>query len=98
MLEQKQCCEPMCKAALCECCPQFECESCEGTFCLEHKQVVTFAGASVAACGECAMWLRFADSLPDEQVPACVECGTVRKVAESEREFGRSVVCCGKVA
>src|ERR1700693_524598 len=39
-LETTDCPNPSCKVRLCSCCPQFQCDGCQGHFCLNHRNLV----------------------------------------------------------
>ena len=91
MLNQRLCADPFCRAPLCEACPQFQCEACDGVFCLQHQD-------SSGYCFECAAVLAAEALIPDDPLPSCAVCGVVRKVAQSEIAAGRKVACCGEAA
>jgi hypothetical protein len=91
MLKQRLCADPFCRAPLCEVCPQFQCEVCDGVFCLAHQDASGY-------CAECAAVLAAEALIPDDPLPACAACGVVRKVAQSEIAAGRKVACCGEAA
>lgn len=68
------CAQLHCGTELCESCPQFVCEVCDGLFCLDHMVN--------GMCPECAMWLAFDESLPDEP-------GVCRPRREVQSEGGK---------
>jgi hypothetical protein len=92
MLKQHRCDWQGCEVELCESCPQFQCEVCDGVMCLSHQDRAS------GYCFECAEVLALEALVPDEPLPACAACGVVRKVAQSEIRAGRKVACCGEAA
>jgi hypothetical protein len=92
MLKQHVCNWEGCTVPLCDSCPQFQCEACDGVFCPEHRSAVG------CMCRECAEVLALEAMVPDDPLPACAVCGVVRKVVQSEINAGRVKVCCGEVA